>query len=67
MPFVSQFDLSHFRLLWLIYNSPTGLTGRELVAELRARGWCDPDFTPADLGLEPDVILSHPRAPANQP
>jgi hypothetical protein len=52
----SSFDLSHFRLLWLIYNSSTGLTGRELVDELVARGWCDPG-----------ILLSRPRAPSNQP
>lgn len=61
------FDLTHFRLLWLIYNSPNGLSGRDLVAELRVRGWCEFELTPEDLGLDPDTVLHRPKAPANQP
>lgn len=69
-PFMSptlSFDLSHFRLLWLIYNSPNGITGRELVEQLRQRGWCGPETTPEDLGIAPDTRLHHPKAPANEP
>ncbi|MEW5728030.1 MAG: hypothetical protein AB1918_09410 [Pseudomonadota bacterium] len=55
-----ELELVHMRLLWLIYNTPGGLTAAQLVQELKRRGWCEPWLTPADLGLKPLDVLHPP-------
>lgn len=65
LPF--ELETVHIRLLWLIYQHPNGITARGLVNELKIRGWCEPWVTPADLGYEPEDVVSRPRAPASQP
>lgn len=56
----------HYRLLTLINARPEGISVAELVAQMMARGWCDPGTTAEDLGFHPQDILK-PRAPANEP
>lgn len=58
-------DIQHFRLLYIIYSHPDGLSARRLVEELKMRGWCDPETTAEDLGLQPDDIMRRPRTAAN--
>lgn len=61
-----NFDLSHWRILWLVYRSPEGITARELCDEVNRRGWSDgKDLHPADLGLEPEDLVCAPTGPAN--
>lgn len=62
-----EFDIQHFRLLWLIYRHPGGLSARRLVEELKSRGWCGEETTAEDLGLHPDDVVCRPRTAANDP
>ncbi len=50
----------HLRILSLVSQYPDGLTGEDLVGEMKRLGWCDRDFTPADLGLAPDEVVRRP-------
>jgi hypothetical protein len=62
-----DFDIQHFRLLWLIYRHPNGLSAQQLVEELKAHGWCDASTTARDLGMHPEDVVCRPRAAANDP
>lgn len=62
-----DFDIQHYRLIWVIYNHPNGLTGRLLVEEFKRYGWCDASTTAEDLGLDPDDLICRPRVAANDP
>lgn len=57
----------HYRLLSLIYRQPDGISMRELLRELKERGWCEAGLTAEDLGYRPEDVLRRPRAPANEP
>ena len=65
MTLIKNLNIQHYRLLWIIYSHPEGLSARRLVEELKARGWCDPDTTAEDLGLHPDDVMRRPRTAAN--
>lgn len=67
MAMVPHLDIQHFRILWLIYRYPEGISAQRLVEELKAHGWCDSSTTAEDLGLHPDDMLCRPRAVANDP
>lgn len=58
-------DSIHYRMLWLIYGYPDGISAHDLVEELKRRGWAEPDLTPADLGLEPEDVVRKPRRATN--
>jgi hypothetical protein len=62
-----QLEEIHYRLLWLVYRHPNGISVARLIKELKARGWCEPELTAADLGLHPGDLLRPPRAAANDP
>lgn len=62
-----DFDIQHYRLLWIIYNHPDGLSGKQLVEELKQRGWCDAATTAEDLGLAPEDVVCRPRVAINDP
>lgn len=64
---LTRFEVEHLRLLWIIYRQPQGLTARQLVEELKSRGWCEPGTTAEDLGLHPDDIVRRPHMAANDP
>lgn len=67
MAMKDTFDISHWRILWIVYNHPAGLTAQRLVDELKQHGWCDSSTTAEDLGLHPKDRVCQPRAAANDP
>lgn len=65
MTVAPEFDLTHIRLLWLVYSKPDGITAIDLVDEMKRRGWCEPGLCPADLGLGPMDVVRGPHPAVN--